>query len=155
MCFNVPASVCLVTCAGLPCVRRALLHIAKVAHRPPKESACESTPAIAPCQWPIGGAQPRYNGCQGSTLVRAVLDIRRPPFCHGHLYVALSRVRRREHMRIMVSPEMKASQGEPLVRNIVWPELLLPDEPAGARQAMRKRPAAAPVPTRKPQRRRR
>ncbi|CAK0857922.1 unnamed protein product, partial [Prorocentrum cordatum] len=31
------------------------------------------------------------NGAQGSTLARCVIDLRRSPFTHGHLYVALSR----------------------------------------------------------------
>lgn len=34
-----------------------------------------------------------FNGVQGSTLTRCVLDSRSSPFSHGQLYVALSRVR--------------------------------------------------------------
>jgi len=34
-----------------------------------------------------------FNGCQGTTLDRCTVDLRRCPFTHGHLYVALSRVR--------------------------------------------------------------
>jgi hypothetical protein len=34
-----------------------------------------------------------YNKCQGQTLSKVLLDISTSPFAHGHLYVALSRVR--------------------------------------------------------------
>jgi hypothetical protein len=33
-----------------------------------------------------------YNKSQGQTLQRVLLDVSNPPFAHGHLYVALSRV---------------------------------------------------------------
>ncbi|KAG2071988.1 hypothetical protein BDR04DRAFT_1051958, partial [Suillus decipiens] len=33
-----------------------------------------------------------FNGCQGLTLARTVLDLRTDPFAHGQLYTALSRV---------------------------------------------------------------
>jgi hypothetical protein len=34
-----------------------------------------------------------YNKCQGQTLSKVLLDVSTAPFAHGHLYVALSRVR--------------------------------------------------------------
>ncbi|KAG2071265.1 hypothetical protein BDR04DRAFT_1016461, partial [Suillus decipiens] len=34
-----------------------------------------------------------FNGCQGLTLARTVLDLRMDPFTHGQLYTPLSRAR--------------------------------------------------------------
>ncbi|KAG2076748.1 hypothetical protein BDR04DRAFT_1044228, partial [Suillus decipiens] len=36
-----------------------------------------------------------FNGCQGLTLARTVLDLRTDPFAYDQLYIALSRVRMR------------------------------------------------------------
>ncbi|KIK11055.1 hypothetical protein PISMIDRAFT_123396, partial [Pisolithus microcarpus 441] len=33
-----------------------------------------------------------FNGCQGLTLQRSVVDLCKDPFSHGQLYTALSRV---------------------------------------------------------------
>ncbi|MBO4556190.1 MAG: ATP-binding domain-containing protein, partial [Elusimicrobiales bacterium] len=38
---------------------------------------------------------------QGKTLDHAVIDVRHGAFAHGQLYVALSRTRRKEDMRLM------------------------------------------------------
>ena len=46
-----------------------------------------------------------YNKSQGKTLRRAVVDARVPVFAHGQLYVALSRVRTREDILVLVGPE--------------------------------------------------
>src|SRR5690606_8763146 len=37
-----------------------------------------------------------YNKSQGQELQAVLVDLRNPPFTHGHLYVALSRVRHRD-----------------------------------------------------------
>lgn len=42
-----------------------------------------------------------FNKSQGKTLDRAVVDLRGAPFAHGQLYVALSRVRRRQDIRLL------------------------------------------------------
>ena len=42
-----------------------------------------------------------FNKSQGKTLQRAVVDVRSPVFAHGQLYVALSRVRRRQDIRLL------------------------------------------------------
>ena len=110
-------------------------------------------------QYPL---RPAYactiNGGQGSTLRRAVLDLRRNPFAHGQLYVALSRVRRREDLKILVQQGQATEHGHALTKNIVWKELLLGDvettlatahkRPAGSshsiRDPVKRRPAAPP-----------
>ena len=62
-----------------------------------------------------------FNGCQGLTLTRSVLDLRIDPFAHGQLYTALSRVRRREDCLLIFSN----SNYDRDVANIVYPRLLL------------------------------
>ena len=42
-----------------------------------------------------------FNKAQGKTLERAVVDVRVPVFAHGQLYVALSRVRGRDRVRLL------------------------------------------------------
>ena len=66
-----------------------------------------------------------FNGAQGSTLIRCVLDSRTSPFTHGHLYVALSRVQDRHSIRVLTSLERCTDAGIALTKNIVWKELLL------------------------------
>ena len=96
-------------------------------------------------QYPLRpGYATSFNGAQGHTLERCVLDTRYHPFSHGHLYVATSRVRSRHHMRAITLPECLDIDGRVLTHNIVWPELLLDtsgDIPQNA-QSIRKRPAA-------------
>ncbi|KAG2076746.1 hypothetical protein BDR04DRAFT_1044225 [Suillus decipiens] len=62
-----------------------------------------------------------FNGYQGSTLTRTVLDFRTDPFTHGQLYTALSRVRTRRDTRCLFA-ETNESQDS---ANIVFTELLL------------------------------
>ena len=91
-----------------------------------------------------------FNGAQSCTLQRVVVDVSVSPFAHGHLYVALGRVRARSDIRVRCQPARVSEASKALAKNIVWPELLLPKTsvppgPAathGAR-ALRKRPAAA------------
>ncbi len=64
-----------------------------------------------------------YNKSQGQTLERVGLDLRNDVFCHGQLYVALGRVRNRESIRVLVSPN-RIINGTAAVANIVYPELL-------------------------------
>ena len=45
-----------------------------------------------------------FNQSQGKTLKHAVIDIRNQPFAHGQLYVAFSRVKRREDITVLCGP---------------------------------------------------
>ncbi|KIK34665.1 hypothetical protein CY34DRAFT_97558 [Suillus luteus UH-Slu-Lm8-n1] len=48
-----------------------------------------------------------FNGCQGLTLERAVLDVRTDAFAHGQLYTVLLRVRNRDDIRALFSRTKK------------------------------------------------
>ena len=84
------------------------------------------------------------------TLLRCTLDARRDPFAHEHLYVALGRVQHRRDLRILTSPDRVSEQRCPLIRNVVWKELLLPDVPT-RHNVVLNRPAG-PKPPNKPAR---
>jgi ATP-dependent exoDNAse (exonuclease V) alpha subunit len=62
-----------------------------------------------------------FNGCQGLTLQRAVLDLRTDSFAHGQLYTALSRVRCRRDIRTLFPQGDKKNA----TANIVYKHLLL------------------------------
>jgi hypothetical protein len=65
-----------------------------------------------------------FNSCQGLTLDRIVIDLRTKVFAHGQLYTSLSRVRQREHARLLVSED----NADSTTANIVYRRLLLPSE---------------------------
>src|SRR3546814_3029755 len=67
-----------------------------------------------------------YNKSQGQELQAVLVDLRKPPFTHGHLYVALSRVRRRDGIAAFVDAEDLEHSETPFTFNIVYPELLAP-----------------------------
>ena len=87
-----------------------------------------------------------YNGAQGETLARVVVDVRRPSFAHGHLYVALGRAEHRENIRILTAAHLCATDGVPLAKNVVCKELLMPEtlnsDSKCSHQAAMKRPAS-------------
>ncbi|KAJ6469820.1 hypothetical protein C8R45DRAFT_837129 [Mycena sanguinolenta] len=63
-----------------------------------------------------------FNGCQGLTVQRLALDLRRPVFSHGQLYSAMSRVPNQRDVLVL------RAEGETLdttTTNIVWKELLI------------------------------
>ena len=64
------------------------------------------------------------NKSQGQEFERCLLDIRSPPFSHGHLYVALSRIRDYRHIAIFTN-ENNVYDEIVTTENIVYPELLL------------------------------
>lgn len=87
-----------------------------------------------------------YNGAQGRTLKKAALDVRHSPFAHGHLYVAASRVCRRDDLAVLPTNDAIDAVNVPMVRNVVWPELLLRPPPQSGQSGparARKRPASA------------
>ena len=92
-------------------------------------------------QYPL---RPAYatsvHGVQGSTLILGGLDLRHMPFTHGQLYVALSRLPSRGSIRILADPSYVEHATTPVAKNIVWPELLLPQAVVATR--CRKRPAS-------------
>ena len=46
-----------------------------------------------------------YNKSQEQELNRCLVDIRSPPFVHGHLYVALSRIKFYNNIRIFCTED--------------------------------------------------
>jgi hypothetical protein len=88
----------------------------------------EFQPAFAP--WSVQRRQiplrPAYattfNSCQGLTLDRIIINLRTPVFAHGQLYTSLSRVRQRDHARLLVSED----NVDATTVNVVYRRLLLP-----------------------------
>jgi ATP-dependent DNA helicase PIF1 len=70
-------------------------------------------------QFPLAPAYATtFNSCQGLTLDIAGVDLTRPVFSHGQLYTALSRVRDRHHVRVLLP------QGCTVMENIVYEEII-------------------------------
>ena len=65
-----------------------------------------------------------YNKSQGQTFDgRVLLDITTPPFAHGHLYVALSRITLYSNIKVVCKME-QIFDGCPTVTNTTYTELL-------------------------------
>lgn len=62
-----------------------------------------------------------FNGCQGLTVRKLALDLRRDVFSHGQLYSACTRVPDAESVLILKN----VGDNSPTTKNIVWKELLL------------------------------
>jgi ATP-dependent exoDNAse (exonuclease V) alpha subunit len=69
-----------------------------------------------------------YNKSQGQTLHKVLLDITTPPFSHGHLYVALSRVTKYSNIKLICKEDQvyqnKPFTNYPIVWNTVYRDLL-------------------------------
>ena len=69
-----------------------------------------------------------FNKSQGQTLETVILDLRRPLFSHGHLYVGMSRVTKYSNLLLYIDEECLSNiQGEipcPITKNIVYQEVL-------------------------------
>ena len=63
------------------------------------------------------------NKSQGQEFEAVLLDLRNPPFTHGHLYVALSRVYHVDNIRIILE-QKDLLFGDIMAENVVFKELL-------------------------------
>ena len=71
-----------------------------------------------------------FNKCQGQTLQKVLMDCRGEPFAHGHAYVAFSRVRYSNNIRLFVKKEQlhECDGGKgymPIVTNIVYKNIII------------------------------
>ncbi len=75
-----------------------------------------------------------YNKAQSQTLHTVLLDVTEQPFMHGHLYVAASRVRQVNNIKLFIRKEDIHDQTEnlsitgkciPVVTNVVYQNILL------------------------------
>ena len=77
-----------------------------------------------------------FNKSQGQTFQRVLMDSKaqqmfgqmfgsqiRGGFTHGHLYVALGRVRQMSHVSVLVDANCRGTNG-PITANVVFNELL-------------------------------
>ena len=69
------------------------------------------------------------NKSQGQEYDNVLIDLRQKPFAHGHLYVALSRVKYADKVTVLVQNNQTMysndNQLHPMLSNIIYPELLL------------------------------
>ena len=69
------------------------------------------------------------NKSQSQTFDKSVVDVTHEPFCHGQLYVAVSRVRESDNIFLFCRETQILEQcGGVLLTNIVYPSLLLSQE---------------------------
>ena len=62
-----------------------------------------------------------FNGCQGLTLDKTVLDLQTEVFAHGQLYTALSRIRIRQNIVVLYFEDHE----DHTTKNVVYKDLLL------------------------------
>jgi hypothetical protein len=63
-----------------------------------------------------------FNKAQGQEWDRVLVDVRKPPFTHGHLYVVLSRIRNSRNIKLFCL-ENQVEQGHPCTVNVVYDSL--------------------------------
>ena len=77
-------------------------------------------------QFPIrAGYVKTINRAQGCTLHKTGVDLRKDCFAHGQLAVALSRVRQRNEIIILTTPEKLTVHGHAITTNVVYHEVLI------------------------------
>ena len=64
------------------------------------------------------------NRSQGQEFEKLLVDLTIPPFTHGHLYVALSRIRKAENIKIFCTKEEILDKNIVLTKNVVYDEIL-------------------------------
>ena len=64
------------------------------------------------------------NKSQGQTLDFVGIYLKEPIFSHGQLYVAMSRARTAEKLKILLTPVVLESMADSSTRNIVYKEIL-------------------------------
>jgi hypothetical protein len=65
-----------------------------------------------------------FNKAQGQQFHRLALDITIASFSHGHLYVALSRIRFAMNIKFFVTNENLTEDGKPFTKNVVYDEII-------------------------------
>jgi len=69
------------------------------------------------------------NKSQGQEYDTVLIDLRQQTFAHGHLYVALSRVKYADKVTVLVHEHQARYTNDdklhPMLYNIIYPELLL------------------------------
>jgi len=67
------------------------------------------------------------NKSQGQEYDRVLIDLRKESFAHGHLYVALSRVKYSDKITVLInrSQTMTTDEYNAMLINLIYPELLL------------------------------
>ncbi|KAG1888976.1 uncharacterized protein F5891DRAFT_81884 [Suillus fuscotomentosus] len=100
------------------CPQTGEMHcLSRITFKPPR-----STWTVNQKKFPLRPAYATtFNGCQGLTLQKAVLDLRTDSFAHGQLYTALSRVRCRRDIRALFAE----TEDEKTTANVVYKHLLL------------------------------
>jgi len=69
------------------------------------------------------------NKSQGQEYDKVLIDLRQQTFAHGHLYVALSRVKYADKVTVLIHEHQAIYTNDdkphPMLYNIIYPELLL------------------------------
>ena len=69
------------------------------------------------------------NKSQGQEYDSVLIDLRQQPFAHGHLYVALSRVKYADKIKVLIHERQSRLSDifdlHPMLYNIIYPELLI------------------------------
>jgi ATP-dependent exoDNAse (exonuclease V) alpha subunit len=64
------------------------------------------------------------NRSQGQEFEKLLLDLTSPSFTHGQLYVALSRIRKSENIKIFCTDEQIVDDNVLITKNVVYDEIL-------------------------------